>query len=95
MSWSVDVQSLPSSWRSSPRALRHLRTTSLQASPTQESSKGGLATLGRRLDEVKQEFEQIKRISNSLVEVMASTELDLKKPPTVQRVEAPTTPEKP
>ena len=54
-----------------------------------------LATLGRRLDAIKQEFEQIKRISNALVEVMASTELDLKKPPTVQRVEAPTTPEKP
>jgi vacuolar-type H+-ATPase subunit I/STV1 len=54
-----------------------------------------LATLGKRLDEIKQEFGQIKRISNALVELLASTELDLKKPPTVQRVEAPTNPEKP
>ena len=54
-----------------------------------------LATLGKRLDEIKQEFEQIKRISNALVEMLESTELDLKRPPTVQRVEAPTTPEKP
>ena len=54
-----------------------------------------LATLGKRLDEIKQEFEQMKRISHALVEVMESTELDLKRPPTVQRVEAPTTPENP
>ncbi len=53
-----------------------------------------LANLGKRLDEIKQEFEQIKRISNALVELLESTELDLKRPPTVQRVEAPTTPEK-
>jgi vacuolar-type H+-ATPase subunit I/STV1 len=53
-----------------------------------------LATVGKRLDEIKQEFEQIERISNALVEVMESTELDLKRPPTVQRVEAPKSSEK-
>jgi vacuolar-type H+-ATPase subunit I/STV1 len=54
-----------------------------------------LATVGKRLDEIKQEFEQIKRISNALVELLASTELDLTKPATVELVEAPTNPEKP
>ena len=54
-----------------------------------------LATHRKRLDEIKQEFEQIKRISNALVELLASTELDLTNPPTVQRVEAPKRPSKP
>jgi isopenicillin N synthase-like dioxygenase len=54
-----------------------------------------LAAHRKRLDEIKQEFEQIKRISNALVELLASTELDLTKPATVQLVEAPTNPEKP
>jgi hypothetical protein len=44
---------------------------------------------------MKEEFEQIERVSHALAEVLASTELDLKKPPMVQRVEAPTNTEMP
>lgn len=54
-----------------------------------------LAAHRKRLDAMKEEFEQIERVANALVEVLESTELDLTKPPTVQQVEAPTNSEMP
>lgn len=49
----------------------------------------------KRLDAMEEEFEQIERVSHALAEVLESTELELKKPPTVQRVAAPTNTEMP
>ena len=43
----------------------------------------------KRLDESQQEIAQLERVFNALVELLESTELDLTKPSTVQRVEAP------
>ena len=54
-----------------------------------------LAAHRKRLDAMEEEFEQIERVSHSLAEVLASTELDLTKPPMVQRVESPKSTEKP
>jgi len=49
----------------------------------------------KRLDESQQEIAQLERVSHALVVLLESTALDLTGPPTVQRVEAPTNPEKP
>ncbi len=54
-----------------------------------------LAAHRKRLDAMKEEFEQIERVAKALAEVLESTELDLTKPPTVQQVEAPTNTEMP
>ncbi len=54
-----------------------------------------LAAHRKRLDAVKEEFEQIERVSHALAELLESTELDLTKPPTIQRVEAPKSTVKP
>ena len=54
-----------------------------------------LAAHRKRLDAMEEEFEQIERVSNALAELLESTELDLTKPPMVQRVEAPKSTEKP
>lgn len=49
----------------------------------------------KRLDESQQEIAQLERVSNALVELLESTELDLTGPPKLQRVESPKSTENP
>jgi len=49
----------------------------------------------KRLDESQQEIEQLERVSHALVELLESTALDLTGPPTIQRVKALKSTEKP